>query len=247
MEPQEYAKMAGIEDGHWWYRGLRDVVVSECRRRGIRGLRLLDVGCGTGGTIRDLERSGLGLSIVGLDASPLALELAGRRCSVPLVRGDANALPCSTAAFDAIVTLDVLNHASVDERKAFGELCRVLRPGGFALVHVAAFDWLRSYHDSFVHTARRFSAGGLRNLAMASGFEVVRCEYRNSLLFPIMVVERLFRKRFPPRQARSAVIRHARLPNAFLGGVLRVENRLFTAGFRFPAGGSVFAVLRKSE
>ena len=103
--------------------------------RGRRGLHALDVGCGTGmGAVRLAERPEIE-QVVGLDPSPPALAEARRRHGFPLVRGSALALPFAAGRFDVVTCFDVLQHLP-DGRlhQAAGELRRVLRPDGIAVL-----------------------------------------------------------------------------------------------------------------
>ena len=58
MHPDEYEVMARVEERHWWYRGLRDVVVRCLSRPDLvlpAGARVLDAGCGTGANLKMLD------------------------------------------------------------------------------------------------------------------------------------------------------------------------------------------------
>lgn len=104
------------------------------------GMRLLDVGCGTG----DLSLILAGLvgregSVVGLDLTPAMLEVArekvaraGLGAAIELVEGNALALPFPDASFDGVTAgFSLRNMADLDG--ALREMHRVLRPGGFAV------------------------------------------------------------------------------------------------------------------
>jgi SAM-dependent methyltransferase len=92
--------------------------------------RTLDVGCGTG------YHLGLAEDIVGLDPSKEMLEKAKAK-GKPLVRGKGEHLPFGDGEFDSVLCLfSVLNVC--DSEKVAGEIRRVLRPGGIAIVSVAS-------------------------------------------------------------------------------------------------------------
>jgi SAM-dependent methyltransferase len=114
------------------------------------GERLLDLGCGFGrhayeGLMRgahvvtcDLSRPELE-SVLG---TALVLAEDGQvdtSCLVAPIQGDATRLPFADATFDKIIASEVLEHVP-DDGAAFGELTRVLRPGGTLAVTVPA--WL---------------------------------------------------------------------------------------------------------
>ena len=78
--------------------------------------------------------------------------------------------------FDSVAYINVLEHIE-DDRGELGRAFAALRPGGHLLVFVPALAWLYSDFDRRIGHARRYSRAGLRDLARAAGFEVVRAKY----------------------------------------------------------------------
>lgn len=94
--------------------------------------RVLDVGAGTGASTAELGKDGA--YAVGTDIS-LGMLAAGRqaRPAVPLLAGDALALPFADESFDAVTLSFVLRNV-VNPPAALRELWRVTRPGGRIVV-----------------------------------------------------------------------------------------------------------------
>jgi SAM-dependent methyltransferase len=93
------------------------------------GMRVLELGCGTGYFTREMARSGA--DIVAIDISPELLEIARANCSAPNVRYEiqnAYELSYPDAVFDSVVGSSVLHHVEVEE--ALRKIYRVLKPGG---------------------------------------------------------------------------------------------------------------------
>jgi len=93
------------------------------------GMRVLELGCGTGYFTRELARSEA--EIVAVDLSPELLEIAKAHSSTPNVHYEiqnACALRCADAVFDSVVGSSVLHH--LDIKKALPEIYRVLKQDG---------------------------------------------------------------------------------------------------------------------
>ena len=99
---------------------------------------LVDLGCGRGGTGLWLARA-FSARLIGLDISPRALEMAGRKASDFLPEGRAEfregtfeqtGLPDACA--DGVVSMDALPF-TFDKDAALRELLRILRPGARAV------------------------------------------------------------------------------------------------------------------
>ncbi len=91
--------------------------------------RVLDLGCGTGRLTRVLATQNWTL---GLDASAAMLGQARRDCAVPLIQGDAFALPFAGASFDALIALRIAFHFA-DLEELVREAARVVAPGGMVI------------------------------------------------------------------------------------------------------------------
>lgn len=92
----------------------------------------LDAACGTGRHSARLAE--LGHQVAGVDATGAMLDVA--RAKVPGARfgvGDLQAIPLADAAMDSVVCALALTHIE-DLEQAVGELARVLRPGGRAIL-----------------------------------------------------------------------------------------------------------------
>jgi demethylmenaquinone methyltransferase/2-methoxy-6-polyprenyl-1,4-benzoquinol methylase len=96
------------------------------------GQRCLDLAAGTGVSTEELARSGA--YVVGADISLGMLQVGHRvRPNLPLLAGDALALPFADGAFDSVTVSFGLRNI-VDTASALREMARVTRPGGRLVV-----------------------------------------------------------------------------------------------------------------
>jgi ubiquinone/menaquinone biosynthesis C-methylase UbiE len=105
------------------------------------GARVLDAGCGTGLlTLALLKALDISVQITALDLSASSLETArksveesGERSSqnISFMQGNLLSLPFQDSSFELIVTSGALEYVPL--REGFGELARVLAPGGHLL------------------------------------------------------------------------------------------------------------------
>lgn len=113
------------------------------------GEEVLSVGTGPGfesqGLAEDVGESG---RVHGIDTATPMLAVARERCAdhphATFEQGDAADLPVTDSAFDAVVAVQVYEYVP-DLDAAFGELYRVLRPGGRAVVFDSDWSTL-TYH-----------------------------------------------------------------------------------------------------
>jgi len=99
------------------------------------GLRVLEIGCGTGNVTTRVKRAAPGADVIGTDPDPLALARAQRKArgltGIRFERAYAQELPFADGEFDRVLSSMMLHH--LDEEVKAGaavEIYRVLRPGG---------------------------------------------------------------------------------------------------------------------
>lgn len=107
-----------------------------CDGGGVKdGDRILDVGCGFGGTIASLNEGFSNKVLVGLNIDDRQLTRARSEVKpinsneIEFVQGDACQLPFDDASFDVVLAVECIFHFPSRER-FFKEAKRVLKPGG---------------------------------------------------------------------------------------------------------------------
>ena len=245
MEREQYAIMARREERHWWYTGMRRVALAvlEAHVGDRRDLKVLDAGCGTGGTTAELRRFG---EVIGVDLAWEALGPARERGLVQLARGSIEQLPFASGSFDVVTSFEVVYHLGVgNDMCGFEEMRRVLKPGGLFLLRVPAHDWLRGEHDRLVHTRHRYTPAEVQGKLEAAGFELEQLTWANTLLFPPAVAKRLMeRVGGDSADAEPDLWQPPDAVNTLLESAIAVEALALPRGLPLPFGLSVLAVAR---
>lgn len=150
-------------------------------------LRVLDIACGFGGTLRIL--AGLGCRAAGIDISRNCVdqaragnEKAGLGDRIEVAVGDFHSIDSAPGSWDAVVCQEAIIH-SPNRPQVFAEVHRILRPGGvFALSDIvtgrdaeisrveAAFARLGASADATVDDYRQ--------MAEEAGFDILLVEER---------------------------------------------------------------------
>ncbi len=120
------------------------------------GLRVLEIGCGTGNVTIRAKRAHSGADLTGSDPDPLALARAQRKArgmtGIRFERAYAQQLPYGEGEFDRVLSSMMLHHLDDDVKAgAAAEIHRVLRPGG--TLHIVDIGGNMTAHDGFM--ARR--------------------------------------------------------------------------------------------
>ena len=105
------------------YNALKKIAQEKCK-----GKKVLDYGCGSG--IHSAWLENIASKVVAIDLSENSLEIARKRApGVEFVKMDCEKMNFEDNSFD--VVFDGGTFSSLDISKAFPEICRVLKPGGF--------------------------------------------------------------------------------------------------------------------
>lgn len=243
MQAESYRILFETEDSHWWLATRREMVLDWVHRHasGRADLRLLDVGCGTGRLLRDLREVG---DARGVDASDEAIGFSRQRGVGDLVeKADFRHLPFAAESFDLITAVDTLEHIA-DDVGALQEWERVLRSEGRLFIFVPAHRWLWSLQDEVSGHQRRYTTHTMRRAIEAAGLQIDRMTYVSTLLFPVILVGRLWLKvlrRF--REVTTENDLHPAWSNALLRRIFRTEIGLLR-GVNLPFGASILCECR---
>lgn len=243
MPDATFDVMSKLERDHWWFQAKRKLVAESLERYGSCEGVAVDVGCGTGESVRSLLAFPFS-SVVGTDLSPYATALAAKaappRSHFLVTR--AEELPFATARVATITSLDVIEHLD-DDLGAVQEYARTVRSGGLVVLAVPAYQWAWSDHDVALGHRRRYLASEMRVLAEQAGLEVVRCTYFHSWLVPLAFVLRRTPARYlvkGPAEEASFVNKRV---NRLLGAITDGE-RTISRLVDIPFGLSILLVAR---
>jgi ubiquinone/menaquinone biosynthesis C-methylase UbiE len=145
------------------------------------GLRVLEIGCGTGNVTTRVKRAAPGADVVGIDPDPLALARSQRKVQglsgIRFERAYAQQLPFEDGEFDRALSSMMLHHLDEDVKAAaLAEVYRVLRPGGqFHIVdiggHATAHAGLAARWTKHNPHAAGNLGDAIPRLLKAAGFE----------------------------------------------------------------------------
>ena len=187
FNPDFFESLFASEDRHFWFQARNRVIAALVRQLTSAwppGYRVLEVGCGTGNTLRVLESVCTNGLVVGLDLFAEGLRFARSRVQCPLIRGDIRRLPF-LPSFALIGLFDVLEHLP-DDIAVLRHLREVLLPGGQLCLTVPAHMSLWSYFDEASHHCRRYEPAELEGKLGQAGFEVEYVSQYMRLLYPLM-------------------------------------------------------------
>lgn len=248
MEAHEYQTLFEFETSYWWFRGLHLILLDALEAAGVGPHdAVLDAGCGTGQHLVNLteriSRQAFGFDLA-RDAAPFwAARGLDRVCLASV-----NDVPFPADTFQAVTSVDVLECDAVSEQRAYDEMWRVLKPGGYLILIVPAYEWLMTEeHHRAVGASRRYSKDRLKALLNTRPVEIVRMTHVFGCLFPAIAIYRLglpyFRRKSegPPTSELRPL--HPALNKLFIW-IMQGERR-FLRRWDLPFGSSILTVVRK--
>jgi SAM-dependent methyltransferase len=234
---------ARAEREHFWFHGFRRFVrplLDEAARTIENGgARILDCGCGTGNNLQMLRRYG---RAYGIDLTFSGLAYARHRGEPLIAQASATALPFPDRLFDIVTSFDVIY--ALDDRgaaEALKEMYRVMRPGGYLVLNVAALPGLRGNHSVLGGEVQRYTRPALRGHLERAGFSVKRLTYTNASILPIVAAVRFAQRLAGQRESTREISVPVRPINVALTAVLAAE----AAAVRFvdmPLGSSLLTL-----
>ena len=244
MKSSEYKQMAEVENTYWWHVG-RKYIVSNILEQILpkdQHYTILNIGCGTGGTVPLLSKFG---RVVNIDTSDEALSICRTLGVSNVIKIDRKALPFQKESFELAIALDVLEHIEND-LEVLKEWNGLLKPGGKLVLTVPAYQWLWSEHDESLHHYRRYTASKLHQLLNLAGYKVDKRSYAIFSTFPLIVGYRLIRSILPKKERSSSYVFLPSSINSLLIGILKIEATVLKY-INIPFGTSILVVAKKND
>lgn len=244
----EYRRMAGVEERHWWYRSLHELVLGAIKGHPLgRKAEIVDVGCGTGGLLMRLRQEGYE-KIRGFDLSGDGIRYCRDR-DLNVFRGDISDVSAlfKPSSIDVMISNDVLCYFQTDgARKITNGMASALKSGGLCLVNLPAFRVFGGIHDISVGIKRRYDLSNLWEIFDQRWFRLLKATYWPLVLSaPIWLVRTLQRaklKRDSQTEIRSDIDLPPPAVNELLRIAVKLENSLLGSK---PFGSSLFLAMKR--
>jgi len=242
-----------LENRHWWFVARRQIILPliDVAMADRRDDLIVDVGCGTGGTVAAFSEK---YNIMGVDSSDLSIEMA--KASYPHCHFHCGSMPEDLLQYAGetglFLLMDVLEHVEKD-RDFLSDLISLARPGSHILITVPAGKNLWSSHDVVAEHHRRYEYNDFCDLWRDLPVETRLVSYFNARLYPVIRLIRALTSRLgisagrqgsdfsiPPAPINTLLTRIFAGEGASVRGLLDQSER--TA---YSRGVSLMALLRK--
>jgi len=184
MELDVYKRQDSENEDHWWFEGKKNIIFSILKNNiKRRNLKILDFGCGVGINTRMLSNFG---DVTCFDENSEAKKYLKRKFNKNKKISIKKNLKNCKGKFDLIVASEVLEHIKNDKNQV-KKLYKLLKPNGFFLATVPAYQFLFSTKDVQLHHKRRYNLSNFNKLIFPF-FHKIKLSYYNFFLFlPIVL------------------------------------------------------------
>jgi SAM-dependent methyltransferase len=172
------------DQSYGWSEGMRAVTHALLASVTLPDGPVVEVGCGGGQLLAELQQMYKERGVFGADLHPLALAYTRTLLYPPIGLAQAALpnLPWEGGRFALVVALDVFDQQGVELGAAVAEAYRLLCPGGVLVMRVSAHPSLYGAHDLAFHTGQRYTRSQVRDALLHTGFVVQRLTYANAIL-----------------------------------------------------------------
>jgi SAM-dependent methyltransferase len=165
-----------------------------------------------------------------------------------VARASIASIPFGNAAFDLVTSFDVFQVLPDEvEQTAIVEMARVLKPGGWLVLNVAALNILHGRHSVLSEEKRRYTPKRLRRIVESAGFTIVRVSFAHAAILPILLPVRMWHRFVADGtvQAGESEITVPSAPvNAAMSALVGLEARALRM-VNMPIGSSLMCLAQK--
>jgi SAM-dependent methyltransferase len=243
-EADFFAQLFKLEAKNFWFSSRNKLLIWILKSTFPIAQSFLEVGCGTGFVLSEVERSLPHLTCIGGELFTIGLNFANHRLpKTELLQMDARFIPYEDE-FDVVGAFDVLEHIPEDTM-VLSEMHRAITKGGGLILTVPQHPWLWSQADIYAHHVRRYTATELRLKVENAGFQIIRITSFMSLLLPLMFLSRLHQRQSKAEYDPIAELKISGWLNTIFEIVLNLERMIIRSGLSLPFGGSLLLVAKK--
>ena len=243
-EADFFAQLFELEAKNFWFRSRNQLLIWILKSTFPIAQSFLEIGCGTGFVLSEVERSPPELTSVGAELFTTGLNFAAHRLlKTELFQMDARFIPYEEE-FDMVGAFDVLEHIP-DDAVVLSEMHRSITTGGGSILTVPQHPWMWSQADSYAHHVRRYEAQELRLKVENADFQIIRMTSFISLLLPFMFFSRLRQRQSKAEYDLIAELKINGWLNTIFEIILNLERMIIRTSLSVPFGGSLLLVVKK--
>ena len=241
MDPQVYKLHRENEKEHWWYKGRREIISAVINKFVYREkkLKILDFGAGSGTNIITLSNYG---DVYVYEKDKNTLNYLKKKFA-----NNTNIFLLDEIKedffFDLVIASDVIEHIKNDD-EILKFLSKILKPEGYILITVPAYNFLYTERDKFLGHFRRYNKKMLKS-RVEKYFHTIKSSYYNFFLFFLSLILFISLKLF---KIKSLTTSPEITPNYFFNNLLYKifsSEKFFLKHINFPVGASIVCLAKK--
>jgi len=203
---------------------------------------ILDIGCSSGYLIEKLILKFPKSLVIGADVIKEPLHrLSQKLKNTPFIRFDLLKNPFHESFADVITLLNVAEHIR-DDKKAFEECYKILKPNGILIIEVPAIQLLYDSYDKELKHYRRYNLKELEQKLKNIGFKIKFKSHLGFFLFPFFFLVKLTNKILGNK---NLTVSQSKKSNNFITKILLKIEENFFKNIYFPIGIRCFLCVEK--
>ncbi|MBD3272710.1 MAG: methyltransferase domain-containing protein [Elusimicrobia bacterium] len=231
-------KEQGATKDFFWFKAKCRLVDILIARLAVQNrMKILSIGTGTGEELAIFNHYG---DVYVADMNQEILNSLPDHMAHEKRLASIEALPYQDNFFDAVGALDVFEHVKHDSA-AIAEIRRVLKPGGYVIFTVPAFNALYSGRDRALGHYRRYNRKTIDRLLCE--MKKVDLGFWFCFLFVPVAIERILKRH--SRQWKFHFKAVSPVLNTVLYYLLSLENLLIKKGIHLPWGITLYGMYKK--